>query len=81
MTKEVVYLTAMEEVKHTIAQASVKIDKNGQILDDFVTCRRSGEFGIFPRAEVDLIDVSPKQLVSVAASLIPFWKMMMQAEL
>ena len=72
VSKDVVYLTAMEEVRHTIAQACVKMDKQGNILDDFVTCRRSGEFSIVPRLEVDLIDVSPKQLVSVAASLIPF---------
>lgn len=72
VTKDVVYLTAMEEGRHTIAQAGVKINEQGRIIEDFVTCRRSGEFGIFPKGEVDLVDVSPKQLVSVAASLIPF---------
>ncbi len=72
VTSEVVYLTAMEEGRYTIAQASITLDKDGSIKDDFVTCRKSGEFGIFPKAEVTLVDVSPKQLVSVAASLIPF---------
>ncbi|MBI1954506.1 MAG: DNA-directed RNA polymerase subunit beta [Proteobacteria bacterium] len=72
VTKEVIYLTAMDESRHTIAQANVKLGKNNEILDDYVTCRKSGEFGIYPKSEVDLIDVSPKQLVSVAASLIPF---------
>lgn len=71
-TKDVIYLTAMEEVRHTIAQASIALGADGEILDENVTCRRSGEYIIAPREEVTLIDVSPKQLVSVAASLIPF---------
>ncbi len=71
-TKDVIYLTAMEEVRHTIAQASIALGNNGEIIDENVTCRRSGEYIIAPREEVTLIDVSPKQLVSVAASLIPF---------
>ena len=69
---DVIYLTAMEEGRYTIAQANVNIDEKGNILDDSVTCRRHGEVEILPREEVDLVDVSPKQLVSVAASLIPF---------
>ncbi len=72
VSKDVVYLTAMEEGRHTIAQASVTLDKDGNIVEEFVTCRRSSEYGIFPKNDVDLVDVSPKQLVSVAASLIPF---------
>jgi DNA-directed RNA polymerase subunit beta len=72
VTKEVVYLTAMEEGRHTIANANLSLDKEGNITEDFVTCRRAGELGIFPKNDVDLMDVSPKQLVSVAASLIPF---------
>ena len=72
VTDKVVYLSAMEEAKHTIAQANIKLGKTGEILEDHVTCRKSGEFGIYPKPEVDMIDVSPKQLVSVAASLIPF---------
>ena len=69
---EIVYLTAMEEGRHTIAQANINIGKDGKIEDEFATCRRLGEVEMLPREEVDLVDVSPKQLVSVAASLIPF---------
>lgn len=72
ISDEVVYMTAMEEQRHTVAQASVAQDENGHIKDDFVICRQAGEFGMFPRTDVSLVDVSPKQLVSVAASLIPF---------
>jgi DNA-directed RNA polymerase subunit beta len=72
VTDEIVYLTAMQESRHTIAQASVSLNKDKKIVEDFVTCRRNGEVGIFQRSDVDLVDVSPKQLVSVAASLIPF---------
>jgi DNA-directed RNA polymerase subunit beta len=72
VTNEIVYLTAMEEWKHTIAQATDPMDKDGNLLDDFVTCRKSGEYGVFPKTEITLMDVSPKQLVSVAAALIPF---------
>lgn len=72
VTQDVIYLTAMEEGRHTIAQASTVLGENGEILDENVTCRQSGEYIIAPRSEVTLIDVSPKQLVSVAASLIPF---------
>jgi DNA-directed RNA polymerase subunit beta len=72
VTNEIVYLTAMQESRHTIAQASVSLDKSNNIVEDFVTCRRNGEVGIFQKSDVDLVDVSPKQLVSVAASLIPF---------
>jgi DNA-directed RNA polymerase subunit beta len=71
-TQEVAYLTAMEEARHTIAQASIALGEGGEILDENVTCRQSGEYVIAPRSEVTLVDVSPKQLVSVAASLIPF---------
>jgi DNA-directed RNA polymerase subunit beta len=72
VTDEVVYMNALEESRYIIGQASVELDENGRIIEEFVTCRKSGEFGIFPRSSVDYIDVSPKQLVSVAASLIPF---------
>ncbi len=66
------YLTAWEEDKAIIAQANVKIDDAGRIVDDRVTARVAGEFKFVERDEVQYIDVSPKQLVSVAASLIPF---------
>uniref|UniRef100_UPI002FC646C6 DNA-directed RNA polymerase subunit beta n=1 Tax=Aeromicrobium sp. TaxID=1871063 RepID=UPI002FC646C6 len=70
-TDEVVYMSAMEEAKHVIAQASIKL-KNGEIVEDLVQGRINGEPGLLPKADVDLMDVSPKQVVSVAASLIPF---------
>lgn len=72
VTDEVVYLTAMEEENHTIAQASARVGPNGQLLDEFVQARRNEEFIMAPASEVTLIDVSPAQLVSVAAALIPF---------
>ena len=70
-TDEVVYMSAMEEAKHVIAQANIKIE-NGEIVEDLVPGRINGEPSLLPRADVDLMDVSPKQVVSVAASLIPF---------
>jgi len=69
---EVEYLSAMEETKYTIAQANAKIDKNGKILEDLVPCRENLNFVLSKPENIDYIDVSPKQLVSVAASLIPF---------
>jgi DNA-directed RNA polymerase subunit beta len=72
VTDEVIYLSAMEEVRHTIAQANSPLDKKNQLTEEFVSCRKAGEFVIAPVSEIDLIDVSPRQLVSVAASLIPF---------
>src|SRR5881394_485478 len=71
ITEEVVYMSAMEEAKHVIAQANIKL-LNGEIVDDLVPGRINGEPGLLQRADVDLMDVSPKQVVSVAASLIPF---------
>ncbi|MCC5988055.1 MAG: DNA-directed RNA polymerase subunit beta [Pararhodobacter sp.] len=72
VTDEVVYLSATEEQRHVIAQANATLDEQGRFINDMVSTRRGGEFVLSPRASVDLIDVSPKQLVSVAASLIPF---------
>src|SRR5690348_13373773 len=72
VTTEVVYLSAMEEAKHTIAQANAEINKDGTFAEDIISARRNGEFLIAPRDQITLMDVSPKQLVSVAASLIPF---------
>ena len=72
VTDEVVYLSAMEEAKHTIAQANVALDSERRFADDLVTARQAGEFLVAPRDQITLMDVSPKQLVSVAASLIPF---------
>lgn len=72
LTDDVVYLSAMEEMKHTVAQANAKLTVEGGFEDEIVSTRKSGDFMMNPRENVDLIDVSPKQLVSVAASLIPF---------
>ena len=66
------YLSAWEEDKHTIAQANIEFNDKGDITEDLVNARRQGNFVLVNRAEVDYIDVSPKQLVSVAASLVPF---------
>lgn len=69
---KVEYLSAMEETKFTIAQANAKLDKNGKILEELVPCRENLNFVLSKPEKIDYIDVSPKQLVSVAASLIPF---------
>ena len=66
------YQSAWEEDRHTIAQANIEFDENGHITEELVNARRQGNFVLVNRAEVDFIDVSPKQLVSVAASLVPF---------
>src|SRR5947209_8036881 len=66
------YLSAWEEDKYIIAQANVAIDDNGRIVDDLVNARQAGNFVLKHRDEIEYMDVSPKQLVSVAASLIPF---------
>jgi DNA-directed RNA polymerase subunit beta len=72
VTDEIVYLSATEESRYAIAQASAGMDSQGYLNEDFVSCRKEGEFTIAPPSDIDFIDVSPKQLVSVAASLIPF---------
>ncbi len=66
------YLSAMEETKYTIAQANSVIDKNGKFKEELVSCRQLLNFILSKPENIDYIDVSPKQLVSVAASLIPF---------
>ena len=66
------YLSALEEERHTIAQANARVGEGGELLDERVNCRHEGEFVPCPRNKVDYIDVSPKQIVSVAASLVPF---------
>ncbi|PPB79600.1 DNA-directed RNA polymerase subunit beta [Albidovulum inexpectatum] len=72
VTDEVVYMSATEEMRHTIAQANAQLDENGRFVNELVSTRQGGEFMLNPPEAVDLIDVSPKQLVSVAAALIPF---------
>jgi DNA-directed RNA polymerase subunit beta len=69
---EVVYMSAMEETKFAVAQANLPLDENRRFVDDLVSCRKAGNPQLLPRDQVDFIDVSPKQLVSVAAALIPF---------
>ena len=66
------YLTAWEEDRATIAQANAQLDQEGKLVNERVTARRRGTTMFAPREEVDYIDVSPKQLVSVATALIPF---------
>ncbi|SNT40442.1 DNA-directed RNA polymerase subunit beta [Granulicella rosea] len=66
------YLSAWEEDRHTIAQANIQLDETLHIVQDIVDARRQGNFVLVNKAEVDYVDVSPKQLVSVAASLVPF---------
>jgi DNA-directed RNA polymerase subunit beta len=72
LTDEVVYLSAMEESKYYVAQANVAVDENRALAEDLVVCRHSGDVMMVTRDRVDFMDVSPKQLVSVAAALIPF---------
>ncbi|MCY4333348.1 MAG: DNA-directed RNA polymerase subunit beta [Litoreibacter sp.] len=72
VTDEVQYMSATEEMRHTVAQANANLDENMKFVNDLVSTRQSGEYMLQSNQNVDLIDVSPKQLVSVAASLIPF---------
>jgi DNA-directed RNA polymerase subunit beta len=72
VTSDVQYLSAMEEAKYTIAQANANIDARGKITDELVSCRKHGDFVMTTPDQVEFIDVSPKQLVSVAAALVPF---------
>jgi DNA-directed RNA polymerase subunit beta len=72
VTDDVVYMSAMEEGKYTIAQANAELDAKMGFVSDLVSCRKGGDYILSPRDQIDLIDVSPKQIVSVAAALIPF---------
>ncbi|MAJ22567.1 MAG: DNA-directed RNA polymerase subunit beta [Candidatus Pelagibacter sp. TMED64] len=72
ISDKIEYLSAIEETKYTIAQANSPIDKNGHFIEELVSCRKSLNFELAKPENIDYIDVSPKQLVSVAASLIPF---------
>src|SRR3546814_5869715 len=62
----------MEEGRYTIAQANAELDKNGKFVDDLISCRQGGEYIMAMKDSIDFIDLPPKQLVSVAAALIPF---------
>jgi len=72
VTNDVIYLSAMEETRHHIAQANAKISAKGILEEEQIICRHAGDVHLVPVENVDFIDVSPKQLVSVAAALIPF---------
>ncbi|MDT8399429.1 MAG: DNA-directed RNA polymerase subunit beta [Pseudomonadales bacterium] len=72
VTDETHYLSAIEESGHVIAQASSPLDKHGKFTQNLVSVRHVNEFSVMPREQVDYMDVSPQQVVSVAASLIPF---------
>jgi len=74
VTDEVVYLSAMEEGRYAVAQANISLDAKGRFTDDLIVCRAGGtrDVVLIPADQVDYMDVSPKQLVSVAAALIPF---------
>ncbi len=72
VTNQIDYLSAIEEGKYVIAQANATLDSKGTFTDDLVSCRHQNEFALYPVDKIDYMDVSPKQIVSVAASLIPF---------
>ncbi|MBK8907710.1 MAG: DNA-directed RNA polymerase subunit beta [Rhodospirillales bacterium] len=72
VTDEVVYMSAMDEGKYMIAQANAELDESARFVEDLISCRKAGDFSLIRPEEIDYIDVSPKQLVSVATALIPF---------
>ncbi len=72
VSDEVDYLSAIEEGRYVIAQANARLDEDKRLVDDLISCRYQNEFTMLPPARVQYMDVSPKQVVSVAASLIPF---------
>ena len=72
VSNDIQYLSAIEEGQYVIAQANSNLTTRGQFVDDLVSCRYKNEFTLFPPKQVQYMDVSPKQIVSVAASLIPF---------
>ena len=72
ISEDVVYLSAIEERLYVIAQANAEVDKNGRLTDELVNCRHQNEFSLATPDQVQYIDVAPSQIVSVAASLIPF---------
>ncbi|MCP4043187.1 MAG: DNA-directed RNA polymerase subunit beta, partial [Gammaproteobacteria bacterium] len=72
VTDQVDYLSAIEEGRYVIAQANAHLNDEGRLVDDLISCRHENEFGLFTPSRVEYMDVSPKQIVSVAAALIPF---------
>lgn len=72
VTKDIEYLSAIEEGEYYIAQANTNVDAKGVINEELISCRHKGEFSLVPAEKVNYMDVSPSQIVSVAAALIPF---------
>ena len=72
VTEEIIYVTATEEEQYLIAQANAPLDESSNLTESMVTCRKAGEITLATREQIELMDVSPKQVISVAASLIPF---------
>jgi DNA-directed RNA polymerase subunit beta len=72
VTREIEYLSAMDEDKYYVAQASAKIDKQGNFLEEQISCRHQGDYTTRPAAELQYMDVSPKQIISISAALVPF---------
>ncbi len=72
VTDDIVFLSAIDEAQYVIAQANAAVDKKGKLLDEIVSCRYKNEFSLMPAERVEYMDVAPSQIVSVAASLIPF---------
>ena len=72
VTREIVYVSAIDEIAHTIAQANANIDDEGKLTDELISCRHKNEFVLVNYKDVTLIDIDSKQISSVAASLIPF---------
>ena len=72
VTDEIIYLSAIEESQYMIAQANASLDPEGRFVDEIVSCRQKNEFTLAPKDQIEYVDVAPAQIVSVAASLIPF---------
>ncbi|MBK6618071.1 MAG: DNA-directed RNA polymerase subunit beta [Nitrosomonas sp.] len=72
VANDVVYLSAIEESNYVIAQANANLDQDGSFKDEVVSCRHKNEFTLSPREQIEYVDIAPAQIVSVAASLIPF---------
>jgi len=72
VTDEVTYMSAMDEGRYTVAQANAELDAKGTLVEELVSCRKGGEYIVARPEDIEFMDVSPKQIVSVAAALIPF---------
>ncbi len=72
ITDEVIYISAIKEVDHVIAPANVNVDKDGKIIDELVSCRKNGEYVMMTSDKIDFADISTRQIISIATTLIPF---------